>query len=376
MYLIVFFFVFCMIATCSQAWVCDYWIADSHGKMMNRVVAEKGLGWSLHGAWNERGNETQCLTYDQFLVIFHEKYVEGELTHFIDASPKTDHTCCRSQWHEYHKHGCEAGISFNDWWAATKNCLTSFKPDDEYIRSCRYDKYNECNFPEEVTNKNITHTIGCVEGAPTCKYLCSEFVNSKFCSWYYNENDMYIQDVRFLVPNVYTPDPIKDAPNCYCQEAESPRKFYRSLPYEIISPLRENQISEKNVYGVDSEIVTEKINSLTTVPPVMPEEKKYFADPTDESVLKCMCPSEAENEIDVDTIKRKKRTLKWDNLSAGSLSEVQIMAGKYQIFCYNGDDIQRVRPRFPSKDKIIQVDEILEGIIRRNMAYNERFFNY
>ena len=91
----------------------------------------------------------------------HEKFRRGELTHFIDASPKTQHTCCHGQWHEYHKHGCLAGISFDDWWQAIKNCLYDFNPSYEFIRSCRFDELKLCNFPEEVTNVNMSETVGC-----------------------------------------------------------------------------------------------------------------------------------------------------------------------------------------------------------------------
>lgn len=106
---------------------------------MNQVIADRKLGWSLHGAWNEVGNETKCLSYEEFLVTMHEKFMKGELSHFLDASPKTQHTCCHGQWHEYHKHGCEAGISFEAWWQAVKNCLIEFNPEEVFIRSCRFD---------------------------------------------------------------------------------------------------------------------------------------------------------------------------------------------------------------------------------------------
>lgn len=65
-FFIISYFVFLCLATSSYGWVCDYWIADIHGKAMNQIIAEKGLGWSLHGAWNERGNHSDCLSYDQF----------------------------------------------------------------------------------------------------------------------------------------------------------------------------------------------------------------------------------------------------------------------------------------------------------------------
>lgn len=162
--------------------------------------------------------ETTQIVYRMisFFLIMHKKFMEGELVHFIDSSPKTEHTCCKGQWHEYHKHGCEAGISFDDWWTATKECINSFNPDKEFIRSCRYDRQEHCNFPEEVTNVNLSHTIGCVNDKPVCKYICSEYVNPGFCNWYLDAGKKFKQGVRFLVPNVYTPDPIVESPNCYC----------------------------------------------------------------------------------------------------------------------------------------------------------------
>lgn len=172
-------------------------------------------------------------------MIFHQKFVRGDLTHFIDSSPKTQHTCCRGQWHEYHKHGCAAGISFDDWWQAIKNCLVSFNPNYDFIRSCRFDHVSGCNYPEEVTDVNITTTIGCKEGYPTCIYLCSEYVNSKFCDFYRNEEKGVEREVRFLVPNVYTPDLRRDSPNCYCQMDLRNRRWYKTLPYEIVTPVRE-----------------------------------------------------------------------------------------------------------------------------------------
>ena len=89
----------------------------------------------------------------------------------------------------------------------------------------------------------------------------------------------------------------------------------------------------------------------------MPEEKKFLAGPQEDDVLRCVCPAVVDNEISVDEVKRKKRHLKWDNYSAESLNEVKLLAVKYQIFCYNGDEIQKVNPNY-CDDKMIQLKDI------------------
>ena len=239
-------FVFVSMTSFSLAWVCDYWIADPKGKIMNQVIADRLLGWSLHGAWNEKGNSTECLGYEQFLVIMHEKFVRGELVHFIDSSPKTQHTCCRGQWHEYKKHGCEAGISFDAWWQAIKNCTFEFNPSNESIHSCRFDQAEECNFPEEVTNKNLSKTIGCKEDYPTCNYFCNEYTNVKVCDFYYDIDGKSHREAKFLVPNVFSPDVRGECPNCFCQVNQRNRRWYNNLPYEITHSTYENIKSVKN----------------------------------------------------------------------------------------------------------------------------------
>lgn len=58
-------------------WVCDYYLADLHGLTMNKVVAMKHIGFSLHGAWNKIGNSTEpCMDYETFQTIYHRKFLE------------------------------------------------------------------------------------------------------------------------------------------------------------------------------------------------------------------------------------------------------------------------------------------------------------
>lgn len=162
-------------------WVCDYYLADLYGLTMNKIVALKNIGFSLHGVWNKIGNDTApCLDYETFQIKYHKKFVEGKLIHFIDASPLTEHTCCIGQWHEYHKHGCLQKISFEEWDRAVDACLSSFDPKKEYVHRCRYDHRLQCNHVEEVSSQPL-QVYDCKPERKFCSDFCVQDHSASVC---------------------------------------------------------------------------------------------------------------------------------------------------------------------------------------------------
>lgn len=161
----------------------------------------------------------------------HKKFIDGELTFFIDSSPKTQHTCCLGQWHEYNRHACQQGISFKEWWQAITQCNVSFNPEKEFVQHCRIDQHNYCNEPEEVTNINVT-TIGCKPGKQICNNLCYKGQMSDFCYVEVPESKLLYYVFKFLQPAIYTPNVYEDNPNCFSQVD------FRTLPlksYHVIN---------------------------------------------------------------------------------------------------------------------------------------------
>lgn len=169
-------------ANAISPWVCDYYLADSKGWDMNKLAASIHETWLLHGAWNKKGTNDSCLSYERFLELFHPIWESEEIfKRFLDGSPKTKHSCCRTQWHEYNKHGCQAGNSYDEWLAAIRSCLNSFEPKKLYPRRCRYDYQINCNFPDEVADTQLP-LQDCRKGKPFCHTICFEECFSVVCN--------------------------------------------------------------------------------------------------------------------------------------------------------------------------------------------------
>lgn len=170
-------------------------------------------------------------------------------------------------------------------------------------------------------------------------------------------------------------------PNCYCQMSLKHQWWVKELPYEIFTPARQNEKEVKEVNQNEVVIINEaktttkkKTKVFETTTAKMPEEKKFLAGEGDEEVLRCVCPGNVTSKVDVNTVRRKRRTLVWNDYLIEALPEMKLLANKYKIFCYNGEQIQQVRPTKNLEDKMIVYNDILEEILQSNIILNENNF--
>lgn len=134
--------------------------------ILPQVIASRGLNFSLHGAWGDEVDVSDSLsqvipihniTYDEFVKTFQP------LKNYIDASPRSNFTCCHGQYHEYIIHGCHQGHSYDEWYKAVVSCIQTYNVTDLYPHQCRYDGSIDANIVETGSSVNLG-SVGFVEG--------------------------------------------------------------------------------------------------------------------------------------------------------------------------------------------------------------------
>nr|UVC32808.1 polyprotein [Linda virus] len=129
---------------------------DKNATDVHSVMYQRQIKRSLHGIWPER----ICKGVPGHLATDYElKRIEG----MLDASEKTNFTCCRLQRHEWNKHGWCNWYNIDPWVAImnrTQALLSSGKNFTECAVTCRYDTEQQINI---VTQARMTPTIltGC-----------------------------------------------------------------------------------------------------------------------------------------------------------------------------------------------------------------------
>lgn len=362
---LIFFVLFCIFcrlnSTSGYDWTCSYYLADSSGMVINRVIWDKGIGWSLHGAWNAQGNGSSCISYNEFLTLYHRKFVEGRLHHFIDESPSTQYTCCSTQWHEYNKHACQKGISYEDWDAAVSECLLKFIHENLYVHQCRYDRQLECNAVESVTSEPIG-LVGCRPNKRYCSDICFQDTSKTVCNAVAGR---YVRPqwfgLRFKIPGIiYSENPI-DPPNCHCGVDQRGLVYFGAVlldqegvvtsPTPVVSVEREEPIT---VYPEESNAV-----------PIYPVRGGLS--------LNCTCPATSNDPvIDVRQVERDLEHLSFVHLSLSTRPLVDSASQNLQIFCYNKDGVlkkMRYRP-LPFERYLDREANLVFDILRQNFFEN------
>nr|QCE30392.1 polyprotein [Bovine viral diarrhea virus 1] len=134
-------------------------LQDNGTEGIQRAMFQRGVNRSLHGIWPGKictGVPTHLATDIEL------KRIQG----MMDASEKTNYTCCRLQRHEWNKHGWCNWYNIEPWillMNKTQANLTEGQPLRECAVTCRYDKDSELNV---VTQARDTPTplTGCKKG--------------------------------------------------------------------------------------------------------------------------------------------------------------------------------------------------------------------
>nr|UXC97435.1 polyprotein [Border disease virus] len=134
-------------------------LSDNGTSGIQHVMFQRGVNRSLHGIWPEKictGVPTHLATDAEL------KEIQG----MMDASEKTNYTCCRLQRHEWNKHGWCNWYNINPWiWLMNKTQanLTEGPPEKECAVTCRFDKETDMNIVTQARDRPTTLT-GCKKG--------------------------------------------------------------------------------------------------------------------------------------------------------------------------------------------------------------------
>nr|WIG62417.1 polyprotein [Border disease virus] len=134
-------------------------LSDNGTNGIQHVMYQRGVNRSLHGIWPEKictGVPTHLATDAEL------KGIHG----MMDASEKTNYTCCRLQRHEWNKHGWCNWYNIDPWiWLMNKTQanLTEGPPEKECAVTCRYDKETDMNIVTQARDRPTTLT-GCKKG--------------------------------------------------------------------------------------------------------------------------------------------------------------------------------------------------------------------
>nr|UEC94256.1 polyprotein [Bovine viral diarrhea virus 1] len=134
-------------------------LQDNGTEGIQRVMFQRGVNRSLHGIWPEKicsGVPTHLATDIEL------KAIHG----MMDASEKTNYTCCRLQRHEWNKHGWCNWYNIEPWillMNKTQANLTEGQPPRECAVTCRYDRDSDLNVVTQARN-NPTPLTGCKKG--------------------------------------------------------------------------------------------------------------------------------------------------------------------------------------------------------------------
>nr|UXV25317.1 polyprotein [Bovine viral diarrhea virus 3] len=134
-------------------------LKDNGTNGIQHAMFIRGVNRSLHGIWPSKicsGVPTHLATDAEL------KQIHG----MMDASEKTNYTCCRLQRHEWNKHGWCNWYNIEPWiWLmnGTQANLTEGTPLKECAVTCRYDKDKEINIVTQARDRPTTLT-GCKKG--------------------------------------------------------------------------------------------------------------------------------------------------------------------------------------------------------------------
>ncbi|QZA87341.1 polyprotein [Tunisian sheep-like pestivirus] len=134
-------------------------LSDNGTSGIQHAMYQRGINRSLHGIWPERictGVPTHLATDAEL------KGIQG----MMDASERTNYTCCRLQRHEWNKHGWCNWYNIDPWiWLMNKTQanLTQGPPEKECAVTCRYDKHSDTNIVTQARDRPTTLT-GCKKG--------------------------------------------------------------------------------------------------------------------------------------------------------------------------------------------------------------------
>nr|NP_777535.1 structural protein E-rns [Border disease virus] len=134
-------------------------LSDNGTTGIQLLMFQRGVNRSLHGIWPEKictGVPTHLATDAEL------KGIQG----MMDASEKTNYTCCRLQRHEWNKYGWCNWYNINPWiWLMNKTQanLTEGPPEKECAVTCRFDKEADINIVTQARDRPTTLT-GCKKG--------------------------------------------------------------------------------------------------------------------------------------------------------------------------------------------------------------------
>nr|WBV80525.1 polyprotein [Bovine viral diarrhea virus 1] len=134
-------------------------LQDNGTEGVQRAMFQRNVSRSLHGIWPER----ICTGVPSHLATDTElKTIHG----MMDASEKTNYTCCRLQRHEWNKHGWCNWFNIEPWlhlMNKTQANLTQGQPPRECAVTCRYDRDSDLNVVTQARN-SPTLLTGCKKG--------------------------------------------------------------------------------------------------------------------------------------------------------------------------------------------------------------------
>nr|UEC94261.1 polyprotein [Bovine viral diarrhea virus 1] len=134
-------------------------LQDNGTEGIQRAMFQRGVNRSLHGIWPEK----ICTGVPSHLATDVElKTIHG----MMDASEKTNYTCCKLQRHEWNKHGWCNWYNIEPWillMNRTQANLTEGRPPRECAVTCRFDKDSDLNVVTQARD-SPTLLTGCKKG--------------------------------------------------------------------------------------------------------------------------------------------------------------------------------------------------------------------
>nr|BAT21132.1 polyprotein [Bovine viral diarrhea virus 1] len=134
-------------------------LQDNGTEGIQRAMFQRNVSRSLHGIWPEK----ICTGVPSHLATDTElKTIHG----MMDASEKTNYTCCRLQRHEWNKYGWCNWYNIEPWLLImnkTQANLTQGEPPRECAVTCRYDRDSDLNVVTQARD-SPTPLTGCKKG--------------------------------------------------------------------------------------------------------------------------------------------------------------------------------------------------------------------
>nr|AFL55643.1 truncated polyprotein [Bovine viral diarrhea virus 1] len=161
-------------------------LQDNGTEGIQRAMFLRGVNRSLHGIWLEK----ICSGVPSHLATDTElKGIQG----MMDASEKTNYTCCRLQRHEWNKHGWCNWYNIEPWiWIMNKTQanLTEGQPLRECAVTCRFDKDSDLNIVTQARDRPTLLT-GCKKGK---NFSFSGIITTSPCNFEVSAEDILFKD--------------------------------------------------------------------------------------------------------------------------------------------------------------------------------------